>query len=381
MTGVPPGVRLPSLLHPAGDATSPAGLREPLEGVVQTLWQLPKVELHLHLEGALRADTVRALACAHEPDSPLCHAGWPESYWSFRDLAGFVAQFGYVLRTCIRGADDYYRVAAECFQDLAAQHVVYAEVSVGPRLPGHPHYVSLADTVAAIDQARREVEARGPLRVGLIVGLSRNHLTAHASGARVPALEMVCEAMQARDGGAAVVGIDLHGDEQAVPDVEPFVLAFRTAAEAGLGLRAHAGEAADATAVWQSLRRLRVQRIAHGVRATADPALVRHLAQSRVPLDVCPTSNVLTGAVPSLRSHPIRALHEAGVVVTVSSDDPLPFSTAITAELALLHHCLGFSLRELGELTAQAAAHAFLPAAARAALESSLRDAWRGVAA
>ncbi len=347
-----------------------------LAATLERLWALPKVELHLHLEGSLRPQTVCELAAGYEPESPLGRAGWETAYWTFRDLAGFVDELGRVLRTCLRRPEDYYRAARECFEDLAAQHVAYAEVSFGPRIPGRPHYVPLEETAAAIDQARREVEARSTLRAGIIVGIARDRVAEHEAGAEALALQYVREALQARERGVAICGIDLHGNEQALAAVEPFIPAFRLAKEAGLGLRAHAGEASGAPTVWASLRHLRVQRIAHGVRAVEDPSLVAQLAQARVALDVCPTSNVYTGVVPSLAAHPIRVLHDAGVPVTVSSDDPLVFSTSITAELAILVQVLGFRTAEIGALQVTAASQSFLPEEQRAALAARLHAAW-----
>jgi adenosine deaminase len=128
--------------------------------------------------------------------------------------------------------------------------------------------------------------------------------------------------------------------------------------------------------VRESVERLGLQRVAHGVRSTEDPTLVADLAARGVTLDVCPTSNVLTGAVDGLEGHPIRDLRDAGVKLTVSSDDPLVFDTTVTSELALLHHRFGFSFAELGELTAQAAVAAFLPAEGRSSLLMTIRDAW-----
>jgi adenosine deaminase len=342
---------------------------------VELLWRLPKVELHLHLEGAIRPATVCAQARRYAPGSPFCRDGWQAGFWSFGDLTGFVAALRQVVRTALRSADDYYLVARECFEDLAAQQVVYAEVSVTQHPPDRPHYVPLPDKLAAIEQARHEVEARTPLRVGLILGLGRRLDDASASALACQGVE---QAVAARDRGAAVVGVDLHGDEQTFPSPQPFVAAFHLATQAGLGLRAHAGEGAGAPSVWDCLRQLGVQRIAHGVRAVEDPALVAHLAQAGVALDVCPTSNVRTGIAPSVAAHPIRTLHEAGVRVTVSSDDPLPFATTVTEELVHLHRELGFSLRDLGRFMVTAAAHSFQPAPARATLVRTLQDAWPG---
>jgi adenosine deaminase len=370
-----PGVRVPrAVLAREALSADPAAF----DAALERAWQLPKVELHLHLEGSLRPQSVCEMAPRYEPDSPFCSPGWWTTYWTFRDLSGFVTEFGRVLRACLQTPEDYFRVAAECFEDLAAQHVAYAEVSVGPRVPDRPYYVPLADTVAAIDEARREVEAStaGQLRAGIIIGLSRNHLIQHELGPEALALQYVRESLQARESGVAIAGIDLHGDEQAAPDVMPYVPAFRLASEAGLGLRAHAGEGTGPETVWPSLQHLRPQRIAHGVRSLEDSALVAHLVAAGIPLDVCPTSNVLTGAAASLRAHPIQALRAAGVPVTVSSDDPLVFDTSVTAEIAILHDALGFSWADLAEMQRTAARHSFLPEAERDALAAQIEAAW-----
>ena len=255
--------------------THEPGLSGTSVDTVGMLRRLPKVELHLYLEGAIRPATICARARHYEPDSPFCHDGWHPAFWSFGDLTSLVADLRQVVRIVLRSADDCYLVARECFEDLAAQQVVYAEVSFGPHPPDRPHYVSLPDKLAAIEQARREVEACTSLRVGLILGLGRR---LDDAGASALACQWVEQAVAARDRGAADVGVDLHGDEQTFPSPQPFVAAFRLAAQAGLGRRARAGEGAGAASVWDCLRQLDVQRIAHGVRAVEDPALIMHLS-------------------------------------------------------------------------------------------------------
>jgi adenosine deaminase len=281
------------------------------------------------------------------------------------------------MRACLRTPEDYYRIAYECFEDLAAQHVLYAEINFSPRLPDRPRYLPQDEMMAAIDQARRDVEARTPFRAGLLLGLPRDPQGVDPVLLEAVTCQFVESALEAREKGVRVVGMDLHGDEQTAPDVGPFVAAYRLARQAGLGVRAHAGEGGGPAVVRESLDRLHVQRVAHGVRATEDPALVQRLAAEGVVLDICPTSNVLTGTVASLEQHPIRALEQAGVIVTVSSDDPLVFDTTVTTELALLQLTLGYAREELGRLSTQAAEHSFLPDAERSTLAEAVRAGWR----
>jgi adenosine deaminase len=362
------GVRIPRLL---GEAAKGPIQATALSETLRTIWRLPKVELHQHLEGSVRVETVSEVAAWHEPGSPFSRPGWHESHWTFTDLSGFAAQMAPVWRAAVRGPEGYYRVACECFEDLAAQNVVYAEPSITwPRGTDED-----AAVLAVLEQARREAEARWPLRIGLIAGIRRTLRT--PTGHPVPPpLEVVERVLRARDQGAGIVGIDLHGDEQISQDLAPFVEAYALAARGGLGLRAHAGEGAGAYVVRETVERLGVQRVGHGVRAIEDRALVAEIARRGVALDVCPTSNVAIGCAPSIEGHPIRAFMAAGVPVTVSSDDPLVFNTTVTAELALLRHQLGFSLAELGDLTRNAARHAFLPEEGRAQLLATINAAW-----
>jgi len=318
------------------------------------------IELHLHLEGSLRAKTVTELAAQHDPHSPFARSGWSSAYWTFRDLPGFLTQIDAVLRACLRTPEDWHRVAVECFDDLAAQNVVYAEPSVAARLPGRPGYLPISEILAAVEDARRVA----PLQIGLIVGFSRHSVAARGPDGAAYALALVEELLRARDAGANVVGIDLHGDESTLTDLSPLAPAFDLACSAGLHSRVHAGESVGPESIWSALRQLQPERIGHGARAADDADLVLFLAEHQVALDLCPTSNVRTGACRSVAEHPIRQLFDAGVPVTVSSDDPLAFQTTVTNELQLLHDQLGFTLDELRQLTETAARHAFQSLAA-----------------
>jgi aminodeoxyfutalosine deaminase len=320
--------------------------------IPEAIQALPKIELHLHLEGTLRPSTVRELAFQHDPRSAFAQPDWDRGYWTFNDLPGFLSQIDPVLRASLRTPEDWHRAAVECFEDLAAQSVVYAEVSVAARLPGRPGYLPIEDILAAVEDARRSA----PLPIGLIVGMSRHAVIGLGADGPRAAVALMRSILSAP---TSVVGVDLHGDEQSLLDLSPLQRAFALAREGGLRLRVHAGEAAGPESIWNALRQLQPDRIGHGNSAIADPALVQHLAEQQIALDLCPTSNVRTGAAASIAAHPIRALFDAGAPVTVSSDDPLAFQTNVTTELLLLHEHLGFSLAELEQLTSTARQHAF----------------------
>jgi adenosine deaminase len=340
----------------------PVGEVKPESAWVATL---PKVELHIHLEGSVRPATMGSLSIERLGSSGPLSPGWEQSYYTFTDFAGYMAQ----LTPRFPGsAQEYARIARECFEDLAAQNVIYAEVSVDGRVrqPGHPGpFWSYAE---ALERERRCAEERLGIRVNYILALMRT-LPVESAVYRAQL------AIEARDRGFGVVGIDLHGDESA-GSAACFAPAFALAREHGLGVRAHAGEARGAESVREAIETLHVQRIGHGVRAVEDPGVVERLQRGDVLLEVAPTSNVRTAVVPNLRAHPIRRLYDLGVPVTVSSDDPLPFFTTIERELRLLVDQFGFSRDDLRRLTLNAAHGAFLSETERASLAARVEEGY-----
>jgi len=329
---------------------------------------LPKIELHLHLEGAMRPDTVAALTYNRSGWRDPLEPGWEHAYYTYRDFAGFMAQltprFPWL-------PEEYGRIAWECFEDLTRSCVVYAEVSFDAPVDVVGDESRFWPIVEALEEARRRAEHRWPIRINFILGLQR----------RMPvevAMYRVELAAQARDKGIAVAGIDLHGDEEHYPPA-PFAPAFHLARDLGLGLRAHAGEAAGPQSVWDAIGILGVRRIAHGVHAVEDPALIARLRRGDVTLEMCPTSNIRTGVIAELRSHPLPLLYGLGIPVTINSDDPLPFSTNIEREYRLLVDEFGFSCDDLRTVTTYAARAAFLSEGERQTLLTLIDGAYRTV--
>lgn len=292
--------------------------------------------------------------------------GWEHTYYTYRDFAGFMAQL--TPRFPFR-PDEYARIARECFEDLAALGVAYAEVSFDAPTREVGDDTRFWPIVEALEEERRLAESRFPIRINWILALMRT-LPPEVGLWRTDL------AIKARDRGISVVAIDLHGDEPAGPP-GPFVPAFDLAREYGLGLRAHAGEATGPEGVWEAINLLGVSRIAHGVRSIEDPILMERLLQGDLTLEMCPTSNVRTAAVPDLASHPFRRFYERGIPVAVSSDDPLPFFTDIERECRLLVDEFGFSVDDLHAITLNAARAAFLPASERRTLIALIDGAYR----
>lgn len=291
----------------------------------------------------MRAGTVCDLSVTRQGWSGPLAPGWEHSYYTFTDFGGFMAQ----LTPRFPGTPaEYARIARESFEDLAALNVIYAEVSVDGRVDQVGDDRAFWPMVEAIEEERRLAESRFPIRLNFHIGLMRT-LPVEVAVYRVEL------AAQARDRGIAVVGIDLHGDEEKAP-TRAFEPAYRLAREYGLGTRAHAGEAVGPESIWEAIDILEVKRIGHGVRALEDPTLVERLQRGDVTLEMNPTSNVRTGVVPDFSSHPVRRLYDLGVPVTVNSDDPLPFFTDIQREIRLLVDEMGFTRADLHQLARNA---------------------------
>lgn len=313
---------------------------------------LPKAELHLHLEGAIPWSIARA----RNPELPARPPWWDDSF----AFADFAVDFTRAIRSCyypaLRAVEDYARVAAEIFAGLAAQNVRYAEISFSPRY-AYGIGLSIADAARAVKRA-----APAGLAVAVYAGFSRE------AGFRGDD-----PAVQATLAAPDLDGLDLHGDERK-SEAAPFAELYAAARARGLRLKAHAGELRGPASVAEALDSLGVARIEHGFTAAGDPALVERLVAERITLDLCPISNVKLGLLPALAAHPIRALYQRGVRVTVSSDDPTVFGCTLTSELHALVEHLGFSPADLARLQVNAFSVAKLPPDARAAICAEIED-------
>jgi len=298
---------------------------------------IPKAELHVHLEGTAPPSLVRRLAGRNGiplPDGLFAD----EDTFRWTDFLDFLATYD-MAASVIRTAEDYRDVTYEYLSSCAAEDCLYVELIASP---GHADAVGLTDEehyggiAAGIDDARRDhgIEAR------ILASAVRNHGVANA--------EALARRL-AEDRHPYVVGFQLAGDEAGFPP-GPFARAYEIAADSGLGCSVHAGEHAGAESVRGALA-LPVTRIAHGVRAIEDPALVAELAERGTILEVCPTSNVATGVFAGYEDHPLGALRAAGVRTCLGSDDPPYFGCSIGSEYAVARERLGVEEGELIEMT------------------------------
>ncbi|MGP6159003.1 MAG: adenosine deaminase [Vulcanimicrobiaceae bacterium] len=293
---------------------------------------LPKVQLHCHLEGTVRATTFRELAARYELESERARGPLERTY-AFATFREFLLTFAEVCKA-LRNPDDFARVAADYAADAADQGVRYAEVFISPSVWTYFHHeLDVRACVAAMREVFEQERERLGLEVAFMCDLTRNFGVERAlATARV--------AVQLAEAGLGVVGIGLGGDEANFPPA-PYLPAYQYARAAGLHAVAHAGEAAGPESVRDALDVLGAERIGHGVRALEDARLVEELARRGVALEICPTSNRLTGAVPAGRPHPIAAFDRRGVICVIDTDDPALFSTSLCAEYALVGEWLG----------------------------------------
>lgn len=326
---------------------------------MRDLSRLPKVDLHVHLEGSMRASTVRELAVRHGVELP---EGLRDGRYGFRDFRHFIDQWVAGLR-CLQGPADFRRIAYEFCEDEATEGVRHAEVSFS--LPEHGGRLGdwdgpLLAVLEGFAEGERDfgILCRPYVDVvrGLDMDLSRRAMEA---------------AVRHRDDG--VIGLGLGGDEEHRP--ERYAELFSVAVDAGLHSLPHAGETGGPASIRGALDALRAERLGHGVRCLEDDDLVAELRGRRVPLEVCPISNVMTRVVRSIEEHPLPRLLDAGLNVTLNSDDPSMFHAGVTSQYELAREVFGLSDERLADLALAGVRASFADDALKVSLERDIR-AW-----
>jgi aminodeoxyfutalosine deaminase len=298
---------------------------------------LPKAELHLHLEGSIEPETLREL----DPDLDLEQARARYRYADFQD---FLESYSWAIRH-LKGPEHYALIARRLLERLHKQNVCRAEITVSLGV-----ILRRRQDFAAIFEAMQAEAEASPIEVRWILDAVRQWGVEPARDVLRLAIERI---------GRGVIAFGIGGDEAAGP-IELFGDLMREAREAGLHLTIHAGETAGPESVWGAVR-LGAERIGHGIRAADDPELLRYLRDRDIPLEICPSSNVATGAVASLAAHPIRRIYEAGVPIVLASDDPAMFHTTLEREYDLAAAQFGFTNEELCGIVENGFRYAFRP--------------------
>lgn len=300
---------------------------------------LSKVELHVHLEGAIRAQTLLKLAQKNHIALPVQDMAGLRKWYQFRDFPDFISKY-ILLSNCIQTVEDLYFIGQEFLAGQAAQHIMYSEVTY----TAYTHYkqknIPISDQIAALMQASDWAEHELGVKMRLIIDIARE--TSAEEGYLVAQ-----EAVHAMDKG--VVALGLGGYEIGNPPGR-FHKAFALAHEAGLPCILHAGETGGADSIWEALEVGHSVRIGHAVRCLEDHDLVAFLREKQIPLEVCPTSNVCLGIASDIAHHPVYEMIQQGLYVTINSDDPALFSTTLNNEYEQIAKEFTFSEVDISEL-------------------------------
>ncbi len=327
--------------------------------VTQWLAAMPKAELHLHIDGSLRAPRLLQLAEKHGVELPYASVEEVEAAYDFKDLQSFLDLY-YLGASVLREEEDFYLLMQDYLGVCKAQNIVHCEIMVEPQTYT-PQGVELGTVLAGFQRAIDEARAEWGASVGLILSFLR-HLPE----------EDCLDALKAADPYRnSFVAIGLASSERDFPPAG-FQRLYREAQERGYELTAHAGEEGPASFIRDALDLLKVSRIDHGVRAVEDDVLLEDLAARRVPLTVCPLSNVRLCVYDDMSEHRILDLLARGLCVTVNSDDPAYFGGDLLENFAALEADLGMTREQGLAFVRNSFEAAFLPPEAKAELDQRL---------
>ena len=311
--------------------------------------EVPKVELHLHLEGAAPPEFIRELA--GEQGVALDGVFNADGSYQWSDFTTFLETY-HTACSVLRGPEEYRRLTEAVLEKSAEDGVVYTEIFISPDICGGGDAAAWIDFLDAIYEGAETARRNTGIVSRFVAVCIRNFGPEKAENAA----QLAVEAM-----GPRLTGFGMAGEERVLSAAD-FVGAFSIAKEAGMGITSHAGELAGAASVRETLDHLPVSRIGHGVRAIEDAALVQRLAEEGITLECCPGSNVSLEVFPSWAEHPIEKLRQAGVNVTVSTDDPPYFHTDMVAEYDHLEATFGWDAARFRDINVAAMNAAFCDA-------------------
>jgi adenosine deaminase len=335
-------------------------------GTEELIRVLPKVEQHIHIVGSTRPETLLWLMDEGGIESTFRTVDDVRRFFRYRDFPHFISIYSKVVQ-CITEEDQFERITYEMLEEDARCNVRYIEASFSA--PDHVlQGLDYSRTLDAINRGIRRARQDLGVDCNVRVDLVRNY------GPDV-GMEVLDWIEEKNDN---IVSIDIGGSEKGFPP-RPYAPIYQRAREMGLHLTAHAGEAAGPDSIWDAVKFLGVERIGHGVAAASDIALMSHLKERDITIEMCPVSNLRTGVVNKFEDHPIRAFIDKGIRVTVNSDDPSMFGTDMNNEYIQLHRKLGFTVSELFQISLNAVDSSFLPEARKVQLREDFIDSYRSL--
>ena len=297
--------------------------------------KIPKVELHVHLEGAIPHGALFNLIEKYGGEPTIPDVKALARRFVYKNFAQFIDAWSWK-NQFLREYEDFAHIAELTARDMANQNIRYVEMFFSPSLFSR-HGLEVQGLAQAV---RRGLSKVPEIEVSLVADLVRDY----GPESEMTTLERLNEVKT-----EGLIGIGIGGSEHEYP-LEPFKLLFEKARRMGFHVSAHAGEAAGPESIWEAIRHLHVDRIGHGTRAHEDPKLIDYLREHRIPLELCPVSNVRTGVVSAVGEHPIREYFERGLIISVNTDDPKMFGTRLEREYELLVEECGFTRSEIRRL-------------------------------
>lgn len=329
------------------------------------LARMPKVELHLHLEGSIPLATLWRLIEKYNGTSEVKSLSALQQKFQYTNFPHFIETWVWK-NNFLREYEDFTFIAEAVAHDLADQNIRYVEAFYSPGDFARHGLTAQGLTEALLTGLNRH---RDKIEIKLIADLIRDF--GPTNGER-----WLREIAEVKNIG--VVGIGIGGSEHAFPP-EVYESVYELAREFGFRTTAHAGEAAGAKGIWGAIKNLKVDRIGHGTRATEDASLISYLVESQIPVEMCPISNVRTGVVADLKAHPIRRFYDQGILLSVNTDDPKMFNTSLLEEYEALVEVFGFDATDIKRLVTNAVDSAWCDENKKMGLRCQIENAFSGL--
>lgn len=295
---------------------------------------LPKIENHLHLEGAIPLEALWQLIQKYGGDASVTSLNQLKSKFQYRDFNHFIETW-FWKNQFIREYEDFTFLSDAVFTDLVSQNVKYAEIFFSPS-----SFTKTLKIEKIVEAIAVSIKKNNALKVNLIVDLVRNY------GAQNE-MRTLHEVNEVKHFG--IIGIGIGGSEKEYPP-ELFSEVFLQAKKYGFRTTAHAGENAGPESIWNAIRKLEVDRIGHGTNAMSDPELLKYLALHKIPIELCPLSNVRTKVISHIKDHPIRTFLEMGIPISINTDDPKMFNNTLVEEYQAVQEHFNFSDEDLCQI-------------------------------
>lgn len=319
------------------------------EDLTATLKVMPKVEIHIHLEGATSPKTIWEMAQRHKIQLPVKTLKEWRSFYEFQDFEHFIEVYK-IATNCMRTPEDFMDMVEDFLSRQSKQNIQYSEAYFSPQLHLN-RGLTQSDLLNALEKGAEVGYQKYGSKVRFICDIGRE-ITENLD-------KVLPFALAGRERNNLFIGLGVGGIEVGYPPKQ-FASIFAEAREQGLHVVAHAGETAGPESIWGALRSLKAERIGHGIRALESTDLIDYLRSRQTPLEVCPNSNYRLNLIDSDQPHPIRKLFDTGVNVTINSDDPPMFSTDLNNEYTTLAY-QGFTWEELWKLNLNTLKASFLP--------------------